>query len=56
MLRYFVRNKKRMNYAFFRQEGLPIGSGPVEAACKTIVKARLCCSGMRWTRKRGRGF
>ena len=52
MLQYFVKNEKRMNYAFFRQEGLPIGSGPVEAACKTIVKARLCCSGMRWTGER----
>ncbi len=56
MLQYFSKNKKRMNYAFFRQEGLPIGSGPVEAACKTIVKARLCCSGMRWTRERAQGI
>ena len=51
-LTYFLHNKARMRYASFKQEGLPIGSGPVEAACKTIVKARLCCSGMRWTRER----
>jgi hypothetical protein len=51
-LTYFTHNKARMRYAAFKQVGLPIGSGPVEAACKTIVKARLCCSGMRWTRER----
>jgi len=50
---YFKRNKHRMNYADFRRRGLPIGSGPVEAACKTIVKDRLCKSGMRWSRVGG---
>ena len=47
---FFQRNKERMNYAEFLQQGLPIGSGPVEAACKTIVKTRMCRSGMRWSR------
>ncbi len=42
-----------MTYAAFRERGLPIGSGPVEAACKTLVKTRLCRSGMRWSRKGG---
>jgi len=46
---FFQRNKKRMTYAAFRRQGLPIGSGPVEAACKTLVKTRLCRSGMRWS-------
>ena len=46
---YFARNKHRMTYAVFRKRGLPIGSGPVEAACKSIVKCRLCRSGMRWS-------
>ena len=49
---FFVHNARRMNYALYRKQGLPIGSGPVEAGCKTIVKARLCCSGMCWTRER----
>ncbi len=46
---FFQRNKKRMNYGAFRQQGLPMGSGPVEAACKSLVKTRLCRSGMRWS-------
>jgi len=50
---FFSRNQAKMNYAEFRKEGLPIGSGPIEAACKTIVKARLCRSGMRWSREGG---
>jgi hypothetical protein len=50
---FFTRNKHRMDYAVFRQNGWPIGSGPVEAACKSIVKTRLCRSGMRWSRSGG---
>jgi len=50
---YFRNNKKRMTYAEFINMGLPIGSGPVEAACKTIVKTRMCRSGMRWSREGG---
>ena len=46
---FFQRNKGRMHYAAFRRQGLPIGSGPVEAACKTLVKTRLGRSGMRWS-------
>lgn len=47
---FFVNNGNRMTYATFRARGLPIGSGPVEAAGKTLVKIRLCRSGMRWSR------
>lgn len=50
---FFRRNKDRMSYADFIVRGLPIGSGPVEAACKSIVKTRLCRSGMRWSRLGG---
>jgi len=50
---FFRRNQHRMRYACFRARGLPIGSGPVEAACKSIVKTRLCRSGMRWSREGG---
>ena len=50
---FFRNNHMRMKYASFRARGLPIGSGPVEAAGKMLVKARFCRSGMRWTRRGG---
>lgn len=50
---FFARNAHRMDYADFRENGWPIGSGPVEAACKSVVKTRLCRSGMRWSRDGG---
>ena len=37
-----------MPYAHLRAQNLPIGSGVVEAACKTLVSQRLKRSGMRW--------
>jgi hypothetical protein len=48
---YFANNVDRMDYAAAQREHLPIGSGITEAACKTIVKARLCGGGMRWHAK-----
>ena len=46
---YFQVNKERMRYAKFRSQGLFVGSGVVEAGCKTIIGLRLKQSGMRWT-------
>jgi hypothetical protein len=40
--------KGRMDYATWVGADLPIGSGVTEAACKVIVKQRLCGSGMKW--------
>jgi hypothetical protein len=48
---YFNNQRHRMNYAGFRPEHLPIGSGVTEVACKSLVKQRLCASGMRWKAK-----
>ena len=45
---YFQNHLHQMNYAFCRDQHYPIGSGVTEAACKTVIKQRLCCSGMRW--------
>ncbi|MGH9766488.1 MAG: ISKra4 family transposase, partial [Blastocatellia bacterium] len=50
---YFRENLERMRYAEFRDAGLPIGSGVTEAACKELIKARFCRSGMRWKRESG---
>ena len=47
-LGYFRTNRHRMRYADAKAQGLPIGSGVVEAACKTLVTERLKRSGMRW--------
>jgi Uncharacterised protein family (UPF0236) len=46
---YFQTNAERMRYNRFRTQGLFIGSGVVEAGCKTIIGRRLKQSGMRWT-------
>lgn len=46
---YFDGNCERMRYAKFRRLGLFVGSGVIEAGCKTIVGHRLKQSGMRWS-------
>ncbi len=46
-LSYFRQNRRRMRYAELADRRLPIGSGVVEAACKTLVTARMKRSGMR---------
>jgi hypothetical protein len=50
-LTYFINHRHIMDYATQLSENQPIGSGVTEAACKTLVKQRLCCSGMRWKHK-----
>jgi hypothetical protein len=47
-LAYFRKNRHLMGYAAMKEAGLPIGSGMVEAACKSLVTQRLKLSGMRW--------
>lgn len=49
-LAYFRRHRRRLDYPRYREEGLLIGSGPVEAACKSVVGQRLKGTGMRWSR------
>lgn len=50
-LEYFEKNRERMQYKAFRDRGFFIGSGVVEAACKTIVAQRLKGSGMHWSER-----
>lgn len=47
-LGYFVNNVARMQYGSFRRRGFFIGSGVVEAGCKTVIGARCKQSGMFW--------
>jgi hypothetical protein len=55
-LAYFRNNRHRMRYQQFAAEGLPIGSGVVEAACKTLVTQRMKQSGMRWEEQGGQAI
>ena len=48
-LGYFLNNAPRMRYHWFRSRGLFVGSGVVEASCKTVVGQRLKQAGMHWT-------
>jgi hypothetical protein len=48
-LHYFVTNVERMQYGSFRKAGYFIGSGVVEAGCKTVIGARCKQSGMFWS-------
>jgi len=46
---YFTTNAARMNYPRFRKQHLFVGSGVIEAGCKTVIGHRLKQSGMFWT-------
>ena len=53
---YFREHRHRMRYSDLRAQLLPIGSGVVEAACKTLVSQRLKRSGMRWRKPGGQAI
>lgn len=46
---YFNNHIGQMSYDSYTRQRIPIGSGVIEAACKVIIKQRMCNSGMRWT-------
>ena len=56
VLGYFRNNRHRMGYAEAKTQHLPIGSGVVEAACKTLVTQRMKRSGMRWRHAGGQAI
>lgn len=47
-LKYFENQNERMSYAEYQRRGLPIGSGVIEATCKTLATQRMKRSGMSW--------
>jgi len=55
-LHYFETNACRMHYARYRSLGLFVGSGTVEAGCKSVIGQRLKLSGMRWTQPGATGI
>jgi len=46
---YFRRNARRMRYPKFRRQHLFVGTGVIEAGCKTLIGSRCKQSGMFWT-------
>ena len=46
---YFEKNAERMRYPEFRRQGLFVGTGVIEAGCKTVIGSRCKQSGMFWT-------
>ena len=56
VLAYFRKHRARMRYFEHKEFGLAVGSGPVEAACKTLVAQRMKQSGMRWGKDGGQGI
>lgn len=48
---YLFNNRHRMRYADYRKQGLMIGSGPIEAAHRTVLQVRMKRSGQRWVNK-----
>jgi len=50
-IRYFQTNAESMRYELFRSQHLFVGSGVIEAGCKTVIGTRLKASGMFWSEK-----
>jgi len=48
-LRYFANHVSQMRYAEYREKKFFVGSGVVEAGCRTVIGERLKQSGMRWS-------
>jgi len=55
-INYFKNNRQRCRYAALAEANLPIGSGIVEATCKTLVSQRLKRSGMCWKEQGGQAI
>lgn len=55
-LTYFRNQRHRMQYAQYLRESLPIASGVVEAACKTLATQRMKQSGMSWGQEGGQAI
>jgi len=51
VLRYYKQHSERMLYKTYRDQGLLIGSGPIEAAQRNVLQQRMKLSGQKWSIK-----
>lgn len=51
LLKYYVEHDDRMNYKTYQEQGLLIGSGPIEAAHRNVIQQRMKRSGQKWSVK-----
>ncbi len=51
LLHYYKEHEDRMMYKTYKQQGLLIGSGPIEGAHRKVIQQRLKLSGQRWSAK-----
>ncbi len=51
LIEYYITNRNRMQYKTYKEHGLMIGSGPIEAAHRHVIQQRMKLSGQRWTIK-----
>lgn len=49
-IRYFIEHAERMMYKTYMDKGLLIGSGPIEAAHRSVLQQRMKLSGQKWTK------
>ena len=50
-IRYYLEHEDRMLYKTYRSKGLLIGSGPIEAAHRSVLQTRMKLSGQKWSIK-----
>jgi hypothetical protein len=55
-MNYFEKHKERMRYNRFKEQNLPIGSGPTESAIRQVINLRLKGTGMFWLEENAEGF
>lgn len=51
LLNYYIEHDDRMQYKTYREAGLLIGSGPIEAAHRSVIQQRMKRSGQKWSIK-----
>lgn len=54
-LDYWSRNRERLRFALFRQQGLPNGSGVVESSVRRVVNLRWKSASVAWTEEHAEG-